>query len=214
MNIKQKLFKTQIILKNMLNKEFQEIYEKIEESMIDALKNSAHPFRTFSLASIDDKMPSLRTVVLRDFSIDNRFLDCHSDLRSPKVDELKKNNNFSALFYSTEKKIQLRFKGEVEIFHKNSITKQRWDIVTPSSKRCYMGPFSPSESLEEYHPNIPDDVKFKNPSEQESSVGYNNFVIIRCHFHEIDFLKLKYSGHQRCKFIFNEENIKVNWIAP
>ena len=152
----------------MLNKEFQEIYEKIEELMIDALKNSAHPFRTFSLASIDEKMPSLRTVVLRDFSIDSRFLDCHSDLRSPKVDELKKNNKFSALFYSTEKKIQLRFKGEVEIFHKNSITKQRWDSVTPSSKRCYMGPFSPSESLEEYHPNIPDDVKFKNPSEQES----------------------------------------------
>ena len=198
----------------MLNKEFQEIYEKIEESMIDALKNSAHPFRTFSLASIDDKMPSLRTVVLRDFSIDSRFLDCHSDLRSPKVDELKKNNKFSALFYSTEKKIQLRFKGEVEIFHKNSITNQRWDSVTPSSKRCYMGPFSPSESLEEYHPNIPDDVKFKNPSEQESFDGYNNFVIIRCHFREIDFLKLKYSGHQRCKFIFDEENIKVKWVAP
>ena len=77
----------------------------------------------------------------------------------------------------TEKKIQLRFKGEVEIFHKNSITNQRWDSVTPSSKRCYMGPFSPSESLEEYHPNIPDDVKFKNPSDQESFDGYNNFVM-------------------------------------
>ena len=86
----------------MLNKEFQEICVKIEELMINALKNSAHSFRTFSLASIDDKMPSLRTVVLRDFSIDNRFLDCHSDLRSPKVEELKKNNKFSALFYSTE----------------------------------------------------------------------------------------------------------------
>ena len=77
-----------------------------------------------------------------------------------------------------------------------------------------MGPFSPSESLEEYHPNIPDDVKFKNPTEQESSVGYNNFVIIRCHFYEIDFLKLKYSGHQRCKFIFDKEKINANWLAP
>jgi len=182
--------------------------------MSEALKYSGHPYRTFSLATVDDRMPNLRTVVLRDFSLDNRFLDCHSDLRSPKVDDLKKNKKFSALFYSSEKKIQLRFKGTVEIFHKNSITKQRWDIVTPSSKRCYMGPFSPSESLEEYHANIPDEVKFKDPSDQESSDGYNNFVIIRCHFHEIDFLKLKYSGHQRCKFIFNEENIKVNWIAP
>ena len=198
----------------MLKKEFQEIYEKIEQSMNDALKNSAHPYRTFSLATVDDKMPSVRTVVLRDFSIDNRFLDCHSDLRSPKIKELKKNDKFSALFYSSEKKIQLRFNGRVEIFHKNSITKQRWSNTTPSSKRCYMGPFSPSKTLEEYHPNIPDNVKFKNPSDQESSVGYNNFVIIRCHFKEIDFLKLKYSGHLRCKFVFDEENVEVNWVAP
>ena len=198
----------------MLKNEFKEIYEKIEQSMSNALKNSAHPYRTFSLASLEEKMPSLRTVVLRDFSIDDRFFDCHSDVRSPKINQLKNNNKFSALFYSSQKKIQLRFKGAVKIFHKNSITKQRWKNITPSSKRCYMGPFSPSESLEEYHPNIPDDVKFKNPSDQESSVGYNNFVIIRCQFHEIDFLKLKYSGHQRCKFIFNKENVKVNWVAP
>ena len=31
---------------------------------------------------------------------------------------------------------------------------------------------------------------------------------------EIDFLKLKYSVHQRCKFIFDKENIKVKWVAP
>ena len=198
----------------MFKKEFKEIYEKIESLMSEALKDSAHPYRTFSLATIDEKMPNLRTVVLRDFSLESKFFDCHSDLRSPKIKQLEKNNEFSALFYSSEKKIQLRFKGTVEIFHNNSITKQRWDIVTPSSKRCYMGPFSPSESLEEYHPNIPDDVKFKNPSEQESSVGYNNFVIIRCHFYEIDFLKLKYSGHQRCKFIFDKEKINVSWVAP
>ena len=198
----------------MLKKEFKEIYEKIESLMSEALKNSAHPYRTFSLATIDEKMPSLRTVVLRDFSLEKNYFDCHSDLRSPKIKQLEKNNEFSALFYSSEKKIQLRFKGTVEIFHKNSITKQRWDNVTPSSKRCYMGPFSPSDILEEYHPNIPDNVQFQDPTDQDSISGYNNFVIIRCHFNEIDFLKLKYSGHQRCKFIFDKEKINVSWVAP
>jgi len=198
----------------MIKKQFQEIYEKIDQSMIEALKNSAHPYRTFSLANVEGKMPSVRTVVLRDFSLDNQFFDFHSDLRSPKVEELKKNNKFSALFYSSEKKMQLRFKGDVEIFYKSSITKQRWDNLTPSSKRCYMGPFSPSDTIKEYHPNIPDNVKFKNPTDDESLFGYDNFVIIRCHFYEIDFLKLKYSGHQRCKFIFEKSGIKVNWVAP
>ena len=182
--------------------------------MSQALRNSAHPYRTFTLATIDEKMPSLRTVVLRDFSLEENFFDCHSDLRSPKIKQLEKNNEFSALFYSSEKKIQLRFKGTVEIFHKNSITKQRWDNVTPSSKRCYMGPYNPSDVLEEYHPNIPDNVQFKDPTDQDSLSGYNNFVIIRCHFYEIDFLKLKYSGHQRCKFVFDKEKINVSWVAP
>ncbi len=54
----------------MLKKEFKEIYKKIESLMSQALKNSAHPYRTFSLATIDEKMPSLRTVVLRDFSLE------------------------------------------------------------------------------------------------------------------------------------------------
>ena len=198
----------------MLKKEFKEIYKKIESLMSESLKDSSHPYRTFSLASIDEKMPNLRTVVIRDFSLEKNYFDCHSDLRSPKIKQLEKNKEFSALFYSYEEKIQLRFKGAVEIFYKNSTTKQRWDNITPSSKRCYMGPYSPSDILEEYHPNIPDNVQFQDPTDQDSISGYNNFVIIRCHFYEIDFLKLKYSGHQRCKFTFDKENINVSWVAP
>ena len=198
----------------MLKSEFQKIYDDIKLLMEKALKNSDHPYRTFSLASLDKKVPKLRTVVLREFSFENSFFDCHSDIRSPKVIEFKKNNKFSALFYSSEKKIQLRFNGKVEIFHNNSMTKERWKSITLSSKRCYMGPFNPSDHLEEYHPNIPENVKFENPSKKESDKGYENFVVIRCHFDELDYLKLKYSGHLRCKLILENENINAVWLAP
>ncbi len=88
----------------MKKKEFQEIYKKIDDLMSEALKDSSHPYRTFSLATVDEKTPSLRTVVLRDFSLNKQYFDCHSDLRSPKIKELNKNRKFSALFYSSEKK--------------------------------------------------------------------------------------------------------------
>ena len=58
----------------MLKKEFKEIYEKIESLMSEALKNSAHPYRIFSLATVDERMPSLRTVVLRDFSLEDKLI--------------------------------------------------------------------------------------------------------------------------------------------
>ena len=41
----------------MKKKEFQEIYRKIDDLMSEALKDSSHPYRTFSLATVDEKMP-------------------------------------------------------------------------------------------------------------------------------------------------------------
>jgi len=51
-----------------MEKEFQNIYDEIVDLMENAISESAHPYRTFSLASVDDKSPKVRTVVLRDFS--------------------------------------------------------------------------------------------------------------------------------------------------
>ena len=45
----------------MLKKEFKEIYEKIESLMSEALKDSAHPYRTFSLATIDEEVQRLNS---------------------------------------------------------------------------------------------------------------------------------------------------------
>lgn len=197
-----------------MEKEFQNIYDEIVDLMKSALNDSSHTYRTFSFASIDEKSPKVRTVVLRSFSIKDNYFEFHSDIRSPKLSELKKNKNFSALFYSSETKVQIRFSGKVKTLYNCSETEKRWEQVTPSSKRCYMGPYSPSESLNEYHPNIPENFQFNNPSDEESSAGYKNFVIIRCFFDRLDYLKLKYSGHSRCCFKFYENDIIAEWIAP
>jgi len=197
-----------------MKKEFQNIYNEIVGLMQDAISESSHSYRTFSLASVDDKFPKVRTVVLRDFCTKNNYFEFHSDIRSPKLAELKKNNNFSALFYSSQTKVQIRYIGKTKVIYDCSETEKRWDKVTPSSKRCYMGPYSPSESLSEYHPNIPESVQFKNPSDEESLSGYKNFVIIRCYFDRVDYLKLKYSGHYRCNFTLNKNKIDAEWIAP
>lgn len=197
-----------------MKKEFQSIYDEIAELMGSALDDSAHSYRTFSFASIEEKYPKVRTVVLRDFSKENNYFEFHSDMRSPKIKELKNNNNFSSMFYCSEKKVQIRYSGKVKIFSNCKESEARWTKVSPSSKRCYLGPYSPSESLSEYHPNIPSNVKFKNPSEEEALSGYKNFVIIRCTFDNIDYLKLKYSGHFRCNFKINDKIITANWVAP
>ena len=61
-----------------------------------------------------------RIVVLRKSERENNLLQFHTDLRSPKVDILKNNNNASLVFYDKEEKIQLRVKVTCKINNKNS----------------------------------------------------------------------------------------------
>ena len=137
-----------------------------------------------------------------------------AQLWSPKVKQLNVNSNFSALFYNPDTKIQLRFSGTTNILHKDESTQKRWIGISNSSRRCYLGPYSPSSTIEEDHPNIPDEFRFGDPKIEETEKGFENFVIVQCKFTSIDYLSLKYSGHSRCRFDFIGKNVSVCWLAP
>ena len=62
-------------------------------------------------------------VVLRKADQQNNFIQYHSDIRSSKIQKIKKNPKCSILFYGKEEKIQLRVKAECEINYNNDITK-------------------------------------------------------------------------------------------
>ena len=197
-----------------MNKKFTEIYNSIDDDMTSAVPDYKDPFHLFYIANSSKKIPNIRTVVLRNFSMSKKIFEFHSDIRSPKIKQLNINPNFSALFYNPDKKIQLRFSGITKILHKDASTKKRWSKTSNSSRRCYLGPFNPSSTIEDDHPNIPDEFRFGDPKIEETEKGFENFVIVQCQFTSIDYLSLKYSGHSRCRFDFNGKNVSVCWLAP
>ena len=197
-----------------MNKNFTEIYNSIDDDMTSAVPDYKDPFHLFYIANSSKKIPNIRTVVLRNFSMSKKIFEFHSDIRSPKIKQLNINPNFSALFYNPDKKIQLRFSGITKILHKDASTKKRWSGISNSSRRCYLGPFNPSSTIEDDHPNIPDEFRFGDPKIEETEKGFENFVIVKCQFTSIDYLSLKYSGHSRCRFDFNGKNVSVCWLAP
>lgn len=197
-----------------MNKKFTEIYNSIDNDMTSAVPDYKDPFHLFYIANSSKKIPNIRTVVLRNFSMSKKIFEFHSDIRSPKIKQLNINPNFSALFYNPDKKIQLRFSGITKILHKDASTKKRWSGISNSSRRCYLGPFNPSSTIEDDHPNIPDEFRFGDPMIEETEQGFENFVIVQCQFTSIDYLSLKYSGHSRCRFDFNGKNVSVCWLAP
>ena len=83
---------------------FEEIQKKLWSMLDDAVTNRSSPFRIPVFICADQNNIDGRIVVLRKSDKENNVLQFHTDLRSPKVDILKKNKNASLVFYDRRKK--------------------------------------------------------------------------------------------------------------
>ena len=76
-----------------------EIEKKIWELLSNAVKDRSSEFRTPVFICGNDKDLDGRVVVLRKADHANNFIQYHSDIRSSKIEKIKKNPNCSLLFY-------------------------------------------------------------------------------------------------------------------
>ena len=88
----------------------EEIEKKIWDLLSKAVKDRSSEFRTPVFICGNDKDLDGRVVVLRKADQQNNFIQYHSDIRSLKIEKIKKNPNCSILFYGKEEKIQLRIR--------------------------------------------------------------------------------------------------------
>ena len=192
--------------------DFSEIEKKIWFLLTDAVKNRSSEFRTPVFICGNDKDLDGRVVVLRKADQQNNFIQYHSDIRSSKIEKIKKNPNCSILFYGKEEKIQLRVKAECVVNHDNEITKESWKKTGHISRKCYLVTNGPGTQSDK--PTSGLDNKFDNFdfTKEESEAGYKNFCVIRCNIKSIEWLYLAAKGHRRA--LFDLENNKKNWLVP
>ena len=181
-----------------------EIQNKYWSMLEDAVTNRSSPFRIpVFMCSNNDEIDG-RIVVLRKSDRENNLLQFHTDLRSPKVNILKNNNNASLLFYDKEEKIQLRVKVECEINNQNSVTEASWKKTQHISRRCYLTDSPPGTMISKL-----EDFDY---TMEQSEDGYKNFTVIKCYIKSIEWLYLAAKGHRRAKFDFKTN--KNSWLVP
>ena len=142
------------------------------------------------------------------------ILNFHTDFRSPKVEDLAKNENSLFVFYDYKLKVQLRIKTISIINNQNLLTEEKWNKTKLFSRKCYLTKKAPSTPT-----NIPEDgidinLQGKEPSREESEKGYKNFTVVQNKIKEIDWLYLEASGHRRLKITFEENNKNFEWLIP
>jgi len=193
--------------------DFSEIEKKLWSLLIEAVKDRGSEFRRPVFICGNDKDLDGRVVILRKADQKNSFIQFHSDIRSSKIEKIKKNPNCSVLFYGKKEKIQLRLKTECEVNFNNEITKESWKKTGHVSRKCYLitnGPGTVSKK-----PTSGLNGKFDNFdfTKEESEEGYKNFSVIKCKIKSIEWLYLAAKGHRRALIDF-EESKKFTWLVP
>ena len=180
----------------ILNEELNDLHS--------AVKDAGHEYHLFTVATINDKIPEIRTVVLRDFNTKKYQISFHTDTRSPKYSQVKSNPAISALFYSTQKRTQLRLHGNATICKDQNLLNTLWNNINKDSKQCYQGEIPPSG-------NIPKS-KIINDTSSEMS-GFENFSRISIEISSIEILRLHHLGHKRLLCNVSKNPIEFQWIA-
>ena len=178
----------------------------------DSITNRASPFRIPVFICGNQNDFDGRIVVLRKSVQSNNLVQYHSDIRSDKIDKLKKNKNASMLFYDKEEKIQVRLKVECIVNYYNEITKESWSKTQHISRKCYLvdnGPGTESKTPTSGLKTELDNFEF---TMEQSEEGYKNFTVIQCKIKSMEWLYLAAKGHRRARF--DLKNNKEHWLVP
>ena len=192
--------------------DFKEIKKKIWSMLDDAVTNRSSTFRIPVFVCGDQKDFDGRIVVLRKSDKKNNIVQFHSDIRSDKIEKLKKNSKAAMLFYDKEEKIQVRLKVECVVNHDNDITKESWSKTQHISRKCYLVDNGPGTESDTPTSGLKPELDNFEFTMEQSEEGYKNFTVIQCKVKSIEWLYLAAKGHRRAKF--DLENNKDTWLIP
>ena len=192
--------------------DFNEIKKKIWLMLDDAVTNRGSQFRIPTFICGDQSNFDGRIVVLRKIEQQNNTIQFHSDIRSDKIEKLKKNQNAAMLFYDKEEKIQVRLKFECIVNHDNEVTKESWSKTQHISRKCYLVDNGPGTISDAPTTGLKPELDNFDYTKEQSEEGYKNFTVIKCKIKSIEWLYLAAKGHRRAKF--DLENNKEHWLVP
>lgn len=166
-----------------------------KKELINGYSKKRHPFRYFSLATIKDSQPEIRTIVLRKL-IDDFNIIFYTDYRSEKTKHIKNNSNVSALFYHPKKLLQIKITGNAVLEKDLSKIERSWKNINDNSKKDYTTILAPGSPI-------------KNPDLVDYSIN-NNFCIVKIIPKKIEILQLKRPNHIRISYFKGKDN---EWIG-
>ncbi len=195
-----------------------DIHDQIWRMLQEATGTRHHGFHLPTLATVSENgEPAARIVVLRGADRAGRYVTCHTDARAPKVAQVDAQSLSAWVFYDAEARVQVRALGRVAVLDPaiDAFAREAWLGTNLSSRRCYMAPSAPSLKCDAPSPNLPESVRDRLPTEEESQAGLANFRVLKATIEAMDYLHLAHDGHIRARFVYDGDGkLTSTWLEP
>ncbi|MBP0600776.1 pyridoxamine 5'-phosphate oxidase family protein [Herbaspirillum sp. LeCh32-8] len=183
----------------------------IEEHLWQCLAEGAgpglSPFTMWQLASVGlDGAPQVRTVVLRGIDRASGTLLLHTDLRSAKVAELRRDPRLSLVVCDLPNFRQIRIEGRATIHADDELTRAAWAANRPHSLILYQTPHAPGTPV-----GTPEAAHV--PAGVDPAAGYVNFAVVAVSLSRIEYLDISPGAHRRAVFL-PADGGSAHWVAP
>ncbi|MEX0346929.1 MAG: pyridoxamine 5'-phosphate oxidase family protein [Rhizobiaceae bacterium] len=181
------------------------LFDKAWKTIEDGVADRHMPAHTPTLATTgNDGLPKLRTIVVRHVSKSELVIRFHTDIRSSKAAELRRQSGCCIHVYDKAAGLQLRFDGYAELHHESTVAKSAWDGSSPMSRKCYGQLQAPGAKLAD--PNL---ARLDGSSE-----GFQNFCAVLVNVTAVDLYALSHTGHRRAHWTVNNGTWTGHWLAP
>jgi len=186
-------------------------YDRLWSCLESGVGTQRSPFTMVQAATLGlDGAPKVRTIVLRQVSRADRLLAFHTDVRSEKVAELRRDPRIAVVASDLDALVQIRAEGVASICDDEAQRRAIWQSSRPHTLLLYRAPLRPGtpiESPEEAHVT-------PSPGDAPTDDGYRNFCLVHVTVTRLDWLELARAGHRRAIFDLNDDGYEGRWIAP
>ncbi|WP_176051320.1 pyridoxamine 5'-phosphate oxidase family protein [Burkholderia sp. BCC1644] len=184
-------------------------YDRVWSCLESGVSMKRSPFTMLQAATLGlDGAPKVRTIVLRQVSRADRVLSFHTDARSEKVAELRRDPRISIVANDLDALVQIRAEGVASICEDEAQRRAIWESSRPHTLLLYRAPLPPGTVI-----NSPEEAHLDNTA--PTGDGYENFCLIHMTVTRIDWLELARAGHRRAVFDLNgASGYAARWIAP
>ncbi len=175
---------------------------------LGAAATSRSPFNFLQLATAGlDGAPQLRTIVLRRCDTIGGTLSFVTDMRSPKIREIRNDPRIALVGFDPVASVQLRLSGEAAISDDEAERLEMWQSLRERTLILFDAPHTPGTILDDNGQPL----QAGEPSDEEP---YARFALVTVTLNRLEWLDLSSEHHVRCAFDREGANWAGTWLAP